>query len=87
MMACGWWGGNCYPGVIPARLAETENQANPLKLLEREKGFEPSTPTLARLCSTPELRPLVTLTPARVIAHPAEVRRAPSMVILGPARP
>ena len=25
--------------------------------LEREKGFEPSTPTLARLCSTPELLP------------------------------
>ena len=30
----------------------------PLKKLERAKGFEPSTPTLARLCSTPELRPL-----------------------------
>ena len=29
-----------------------------LKSLERAKGFEPSTPTLARLCSTPELRPL-----------------------------
>jgi hypothetical protein len=28
-----------------------------LKILERAKGFEPSTPTLARLCSTPELRP------------------------------
>jgi CelD/BcsL family acetyltransferase involved in cellulose biosynthesis len=27
--------------------------------LERAKGFEPSTPTLARLCSTPELRPLI----------------------------
>ena len=26
--------------------------------LERAKGFEPSTPTLARLCSTPELHPL-----------------------------
>ena len=25
--------------------------------LERAKGFEPSTPTLARSCSTPELRP------------------------------
>ena len=24
--------------------------------LERAEGFEPSTPTLARLCSTPELR-------------------------------
>ena len=28
------------------------------KSMERAKGFEPSTPTLARLCSTPELRPL-----------------------------
>jgi hypothetical protein len=28
-----------------------------LGILERAKGFEPSTPTLARLCSTPELRP------------------------------
>ncbi len=27
------------------------------EILERAKGFEPSTPTLARLCSTPELRP------------------------------
>jgi hypothetical protein len=25
--------------------------------LERAKGFEPSTPTLARSCSTPELHP------------------------------
>ena len=25
--------------------------------MERKKGFEPSTPTLARLCSTPELLP------------------------------
>ena len=29
-----------------------------LTKLERAKGFEPSTPTLARLCSTPELHPL-----------------------------
>jgi hypothetical protein len=29
-----------------------------LASLERAKGFEPSTPTLARSCSTPELRPL-----------------------------
>ena len=27
--------------------------------MERAKGFEPSAPTLARLCSTPELRPLI----------------------------
>ena len=30
-------------------------------ILERAKGFEPSTPTLARLCSTPELHPLFAL--------------------------
>src|SRR6185437_3450336 len=36
--------------------------------LERAKGFEPSTPTLARLCSTPELRPLSGPVPARVAA-------------------
>src|SRR5438094_1028554 len=28
-----------------------------LENLERAKGFEPSTPTLARSCSTPELHP------------------------------
>jgi hypothetical protein len=28
-----------------------------LRDLERVKGFEPSTPTLARLCSTTELHP------------------------------
>lgn len=28
-----------------------------LKVLERAMGFEPTTPTLARLCSTPELHP------------------------------
>ena len=28
-----------------------------LRQLEREMGFEPTTPTLARLCSTPELHP------------------------------
>src|SRR6202011_367425 len=37
---------------------------NLLKNLERAKGFEPSTPTLARSCSTPELHP-----------HPREARR------------
>ena len=35
------------------------------KDLERAKGFEPSTPTLARLCSTPELRPLFVELPGR----------------------
>ena len=36
--------------------------------LERAKGFEPSTPTLARLCSTPELRPLERLQPLALSA-------------------
>jgi hypothetical protein len=35
-----------------------------IEKLERAKGFEPSTPTLARLCSTPELRPLERPKPA-----------------------
>ena len=41
------------------RLVGTNNSALKIKygFLERAKGFEPSTPTLARLCSTPELRP------------------------------
>ena len=42
--------------------------------LERAKGFEPSTPTLARLCSTPELRPLERLRPALVAAGRGEAR-------------
>src|SRR3546814_15949357 len=40
--------------------------------LERAKGFEPSTPTLARLCSTPELRQLWRLETGRF----QRVRRA-----------
>ncbi|SBV34502.1 protein of unknown function [uncultured Sphingopyxis sp.] len=40
--------------------------------MERAKGFEPSTPTLARLCSTPELRPLWRLETGRF----QRVRRA-----------
>ncbi len=34
-----------------------QNHLQIILILERAKGFEPSTPTLARLCSTPELRP------------------------------
>ena len=41
--------GNQSEAPFSLRLAET---------LERAKGFEPSTPTLARSCSTTELRPL-----------------------------
>ena len=50
-----------YPGKeVAVRLASLGLG----KCLERAKGFEPSTPTLARLCSTPELHP-----------HPRRVRR------------
>src|SRR6267378_5582014 len=44
---------------MPARddgAAHRASKLNRLKL-ERAKGFEPSTPTLARSCSTPELHP------------------------------
>jgi hypothetical protein len=50
------------PGVGPCQLpGMKKNRQQPAVFcsfsLERAKGFEPSTPTLARLCSTPELRP------------------------------
>src|SRR5215213_6918814 len=43
--------------------------------LERAKGFEPSTPTLARLCSTPELHPRSRRDPRRQGASCATIRR------------
>jgi DNA-binding HxlR family transcriptional regulator len=39
------------------RSGRTQSLRSLSKKLERAKGFEPSTPTLARLCSTPELHP------------------------------
>src|SRR3954470_17789493 len=45
------------------------------KKLERAKGFEPSTPTLARSCSTPELHPhpnSVNQRPPRKNTHPPQ---------------
>jgi hypothetical protein len=47
------------PGTGTRTLSQraARNSLNFLVLLERAKGFEPSTPTLARLCSTPELHP------------------------------
>ena len=39
--------------------ADSRRYSEILKILERAKGFEPSTPTLARSCSTPELHPHV----------------------------
>src|SRR4051794_37892264 len=56
-----------FPGRrIACARAQTKPAARPqlsyktlfgLRNLERANGFEPSTLTLARLCSTPELRP------------------------------
>jgi hypothetical protein len=50
------------------------SRASPNGILERAKGFEPSTPTLARSCSTPELRPLGVWVPKAT-----RVRRAVSI--------
>jgi hypothetical protein len=63
-----YWGGDfvfrsadtCRMGIGRAPQKALCNK----EILERAKGFEPSTPTLARLCSTPELHP-----------HPRRVRR------------
>jgi hypothetical protein len=40
-----------------SQLKAHQNQQKLRRILERAKGFEPSTPTLARSCSTPELHP------------------------------
>ena len=58
------------PARVPPGLRGALRRANQVaamgwKDLERAKGFEPSTPTLARLCSTPELRPRVESRPIR----------------------
>ena len=63
------------PKRYPARSAQIGPKSKVLQFnrkLERAKGFEPSTPTLARLCSTPELRPLWRLETGRF----QRVRRA-----------
>src|ERR1700704_249902 len=43
-----------YPGIFE-KLRKRSTCL--ILLMERAKGFEPSTPTLARSCSTPELHP------------------------------
>lgn len=60
------WGRSCCWTVV-----STVCRALPMtwEILERAKGFEPSTPTLARLCSTPELRPLWRLETAALASH------------------
>src|SRR5436190_3840098 len=47
------------PAVAPPQYAKSRGFPRLLasSKLERAKGFEPSTPTLARLCSTTELHP------------------------------
>ncbi len=55
------------PSIETITAAGSQREKRPLRtvfstamakiLLERAMGFEPTTPTLARLCSTPELRP------------------------------
>ena len=47
----------CFPPASLPFNATAPFRANPLFYLERARGFEPPTPTLARLCSTPELHP------------------------------
>jgi hypothetical protein len=50
------------------------------KKLERAKGFEPSTPTLARSCSTPELHPHPNSVDQRPPEHPATyAKRCPPL--------
>src|SRR6185312_10224590 len=44
---------SCFPDFRAA----SADLSQVLDLLERARGFEPPTPTLARLCSTPELHP------------------------------
>jgi acyl-CoA synthetase (AMP-forming)/AMP-acid ligase II len=46
-----------YRNSDACRMRLTHAISLKLEKLERAKGFEPSTPTLARSCSTPELHP------------------------------
>ena len=49
-------GGEAAPqGVAALRVSCVQRGPTDPRKLERAKGFEPSTPTLARSCSTPEL--------------------------------
>ena len=60
MINSSYFGSQFGTHFLTSNIKMLENQVlAPLNLevLERVKGFEPSTPTLARLCSTPELHP------------------------------
>src|SRR5204863_7169046 len=56
---------------VPRTESDESVRLGPAAVLERAKGFEPSTPTLARLCSTPELRPLGVWTGAAITSSRA----------------
>ena len=43
--------------IAAAAVRRLKCEITALLILERAMGFEPTTPTLARLCSTPELHP------------------------------
>src|ERR1041385_3931013 len=69
-----------FPDLRLSHLATPPFQ--PLTYMERETGFEPATPTLARLCSTTELFPQTAVTePLR------NVTKALSCVNLRPILP
>ena len=61
------------PGFEPG-MKDLQSSALPLGYaavllkMERKTGFEPATPTLARLCSTPELLPRISV--IKVVAGP-----------------
>ena len=49
----------CLPFHHPGLKNRYHIYLNVMFFMERANGFEPSTPTLARLCSTAELRPQI----------------------------
>ena len=57
------------------------------EVLERAKGFEPSTPTLARLCSTPQLRPLSVSDAERICAESTPPNSIIRLVVEDVAQP
>ena len=73
----------CAPKTkSPLVSGPSSNSAKPQENLERAKGFEPSTPTLARSCSTTELHPrpkeLTAVTPTTGRAMPKAARECNS---------
>src|SRR5437868_14014530 len=55
-LLCPWFATGDDKLSFPSR-GSCDLVRRPMGYLERAKGFEPSTPTLARSCSTPELHP------------------------------